>query len=541
MLPAGTTLSRYVIEGPLGSGGMGSVYRARDTHLDREVALKVLSSDASSLGDSDARNRMVREARAVATLNHPNAVAIYDAGDSDHGPFIVMELVEGETLRSRMTNASPSEIIAWMSMTGLALHAAHARGIVHRDIKPENLMIRRDGIMKVLDFGIARRQRSAVDGSAPTAASLPTLTNTGVQIGTPQYMAPEQIKGKDLDGRADQFAWAVTTYEALAGKLPWSTAAGALGVVASILEEAPDDISTLRPDCPAHVGAVLARAMSKEPTKRYATMEEAARALRGESPATLESPAPKIERAPSSANARRPETRVGSATMQAVIGRALELEKADDRYARSEMEEAARELGISPDALAAATAAIKGERQSEPIRARIRENKRRAFFYHLVAYIGVNLAIVLPPLIIGNPGNKAAALFVPAISWGIGLVIHAMAAFRAIQPKDIRREIEKEERAVAKHVARRQALARHAEQLQERRARRRGARADLHSPPKPAKAMRIAVPDREAEQIDHAARAEVAGIEAELAELEAAATEEEARQGVRPMARPRRR
>jgi len=139
VLAPGTTLNRYVVETPIGSGGMGAVYRARDTHLDRAVALKVLSDGIGGIPDKEARERLVREARAAAALSHPNAVSIYDAGDSEHGPFIVMELVEGETLRGAMARGvTPAQVVSWMKMAALALGEAHERGIVHRDIKPEN-------------------------------------------------------------------------------------------------------------------------------------------------------------------------------------------------------------------------------------------------------------------------------------------------------------------------------------------------------------------------------------------------------------------
>ncbi len=472
MLVPGTTLSRYVVEGPIGAGGMGAVYRARDTHLDRSVALKVLSDGAGGLPDSEARERLVREARAAAALSHPNAVAIYDAGDSEHGPFIVMELVEGETLRSAISKgASSDDVIAWMKMAALALAEAHQRGIIHRDIKPENLMVRPDGIAKVLDFGIARQGGKSTDPSAPTQAALPTLTGTGVSVGTPQYMAPEQIKGKKLDGRADQFAWGVTAYEALTGRLPWQAQNGALGVVASILEEEPALVSELRPEIPPHVAQVIARALAKRPEDRFGNMRELVAALegveldlpKGSRPQVVQQPPPPPRAAAQAVGVA--ETRFSEATVKAVIGKALAFEQ-QGGYSRSEIAQAASELGISSDALEQATNAIRAERgarltlaREEEIRARILARRRKGFFSHLIPYIGVNLIILMPALMKDMEG-KVWALFVPAIAWGIGLAIHAMGAFsKTVETSEIRKEIEREDRAIARDAERRAALA----------------------------------------------------------------------------------
>ncbi len=483
MLAPGTTLSRYVVETPLGSGGMGAVYRARDTHLDRAVALKVLSDGAGGLPDKEARERLVREARAAAALSHPNAVSIYDAGDSEHGPFIVMELIEGETLRGAMTRgASAASIVGWMRMAALALGDAHERGIVHRDIKPENLMLRRDGIAKVLDFGIARHTSKAQDPSAPTHAALPTLTGTGVQIGTPQYMAPEQIKGKKLDGRTDQFAWAVTAYEALAGRLPWQAENGALGVVASILEEVPPPVNDVRSDVPPHVGQVIARAMAKKPEDRFASMGDLVRALDGVPAEAPEGPAPNHVSvrpphsfapqgvaSPASSSSFSPpvnETRFSEATMKLVIGKALSFQE-QGGYSKSELREAAREIGISEAALEEAAGAIRKEkyRASEMVaqdamRERILVKRRKGFRAHLIAYLAVNAIIIMPFIFEEHARRGMWPGFVPAIAWGIGLLIHAFNAFsKHVEPHELRKAIEREENAIAKDAARRSALA----------------------------------------------------------------------------------
>jgi len=507
VLEPGTTVSRYVVESLIGEGGMGAVYRARDTHLDRPVALKVIS--ASSTGgagflDHEARERMVREARAAAALSHPNAVAIHDAGDSDHGPFIVMELVEGQMLRAAVADgASLDDVVGWIRMACLALGEAHGRGIVHRDIKPENLMVRRDGILKVLDFGIARQGAASPGGSeSPTHANLPTITNTGIQIGTPQYMAPEQIKGKKLDGRADQFSLAVTAYEALAGRSPWQAENGALGIVASILQETPDDLSSLRPEVPAHVSAAIARAMEKKPEDRFKSMLSFSRALAGEDVDSAE-PTPKLAfshggRAPITSSQRQSdapagvapkvvssppaETRFGEGTMKLVIDRALALEEQQSGgYSKSEVAAAAAEIGISEAAFREAAEALRAEKRAllqagmartvpvaglatarsgeESLRERIIRRRRRAFLNHLIAYIGVNL-IIVSPMFLKDMSGKIWALFIPAIGWGIGLAIHFLNAFsKEVDDEEIRRAIARDERSIARDAARRASLA----------------------------------------------------------------------------------
>ncbi|NUP05049.1 MAG: protein kinase [Polyangiaceae bacterium] len=480
MIAPGTVLHRYVVESPLGSGGMGTVYRARDTHLDRAVALKVLSDGAGGLPDQEGRARLVREARAAAALSHPNAVAIYDAGDSEHGPFIVMELVEGETLRTASSGASADDVVGWMKMAALALAEAHDRGIVHRDIKPENLMVRADGMVKVLDFGIARQGAAPQDASAPTHNVLPTLTGTGVQIGTPQYMAPEQIKGKKLDGRTDQFAWGVTIYEVLSGRSPWQAEGGALGVVAAILEEIPTELTTVRTDVPAHVSSAIARALSKRPEDRFPTMRHLVRALDGQDPDVEPEPAkPKDVKAPGMPKSPAFETRFSEATVKAVIGKALQFEQRGG-YSKTDLKEAAVELGISEDAIEQAAIAIRGEREKtvadDELKRRILLKRKHGFLYHLIAYVGVNLAIIIPALFL-NVGVAFPFFFIPAILWGIGLASHGVkASSDVVDPEDIREEIAEEERAVALDAAHRAAFQRNID----RKHRRHQAREERH-------------------------------------------------------------
>jgi eukaryotic-like serine/threonine-protein kinase len=273
----GRRLGRYLLEGVLGEGGMGLVYRAQDTVLGRRVALKVLlGADSASEGEIRERaQRLVREAQAAAALNHPGAVAIYDVGEADGVAFIALELVEGKTLRRYIGGREPAlpQRIRWLVDVALALSAAHREGLVHRDIKPENVMIRADGQIKVLDFGIARRFQPQPAGARPSNPDLPaTATATGTVVGTPQYMAPEQMFDEPLDGRADQFAWGVVAYEVLTGRLPWSGTSWS--AIVKQLSTPHDPIRAVNPEVSVTVAAVIERALAKDREARFASMDE---------------------------------------------------------------------------------------------------------------------------------------------------------------------------------------------------------------------------------------------------------------------------
>lgn len=278
MVKAGDIIDRYSIEAPIGEGGMGRVFRALDTRLERRVALKVLHDGGEG---KESRARLVREARAVAKLDHPNIVSVFDVGEHEAGPFVVMELVDGRSLRSVIGDAgvAPHERARLMMEVARGLAVAHDAGIVHRDVKPENVIVRPDGRVKVLDFGIARRTRSNVDPSAPTDASLSTLTAEGVKIGTPAYMAPEQVRGGEIDGRADQFAWAVTAYELFVGRAPWS--GDAMSLIAAILTEEPPPPPP-EAQMPHPFAAVVKRALSKRADERFESMHALLKALEPE-------------------------------------------------------------------------------------------------------------------------------------------------------------------------------------------------------------------------------------------------------------------
>jgi serine/threonine-protein kinase len=297
-LAPGQAFGRYVIEARLGGGGCGDVYRARDTVLHRQVALKVLLPDDAERQHGDARARILREATAAAALDHPHAVSIFDVGEVDGVPYLAMEHIVGRSLRDHIGDATvPFERrVRWLSDVALALAAAHARGLVHRDVKPENVMVRDDGFVKVVDFGIARS--TSVTPTGPTVAeALPTsVSGKGLSAGTPIYMAPEQVRGEPLDGRTDQFGWAVMAYELLAGGvLPWDPSGGVLKYVAHVLTDDPIPLRDRDPRVPIEVASVVHRALLRSAADRFPSMEAIAHGLdghRSRSSTDVTSPAP---------------------------------------------------------------------------------------------------------------------------------------------------------------------------------------------------------------------------------------------------------
>jgi serine/threonine-protein kinase len=268
---------------------MGQVYLARDTRLNRSVALKIVqpdpnASEGSGQSDSGGAARLLREAQSAAALQHPNVVVIYevgtikDGGEDSGRPFIAMELVKGKALRAFVGDAAvPLDTrLKWLADVARALSAAHDAGLVHRDIKPENVMVSDTGVVKVLDFGLAKRAAmpAASSTSSTEAQVLPSLTAKGVAIGTPYYMAPEQMRREPLDGRADQFAWGVLAYELLGGAAPWGKDVDALELVSKILTQNPSSLDDVNPEVPRHVARAVARAMSKSRGDRFASMNE---------------------------------------------------------------------------------------------------------------------------------------------------------------------------------------------------------------------------------------------------------------------------
>jgi len=305
----GDMFDRYMILRHIGRGGMGDVYRAQDTRLHRNVALKILRLDwvDEERSRADTVERMFREARAAAALEHPNVVVIHDVGEvtppGASGPsyFIAMEYIDGAVLRSFVgkSDVSLEERVRWLIDTGRALGFAHERGIIHRDVKPDNIILRADGVVKVLDFGIARRSRT---DQPLGGAQLPTLTEKGTALGTPRYMAPEQMLNEELDGRADQYSWGLTAYELLAGVSPWSGTTDSLQLVAQVLTRAPDPLRSRAPEIPATIANVIDRALSRDRSERFPSMAAAVEALSGDAPGppvTAKVPAPPPPVAPS--------------------------------------------------------------------------------------------------------------------------------------------------------------------------------------------------------------------------------------------------
>jgi serine/threonine protein kinase len=260
----GTTVSHFHIVGKLGVGGMGVVYEADDTRLPRRVALKFLSQEL--VGDPEASRRLQREADIIARLNHPNICTIYEIDEHDGGRFIAMERVNGQNLKLHMarTALSDQEIVDIARQVALALQAAHEKGIVHRDIKPGNIMVGTDGVVKVLDFGLARRFMMPETGEVTMYGS----TIPGRPLGTANYMAPERIAQGPLDPRSDLFSLGVVIYEMATGRLPFA-GASPFETVTNVLDKNPVPLNHLMPHRPATLARIVERLVAKRPGDRY--------------------------------------------------------------------------------------------------------------------------------------------------------------------------------------------------------------------------------------------------------------------------------
>ncbi|MGZ5441328.1 MAG: protein kinase domain-containing protein [Thermoanaerobaculia bacterium] len=280
-LANGITLGRYEILAPLGAGGMGEVYRARDTRLERTVAIKVLP--AALVGGEEMRERFEREARAVSALTHPHICGLYDIGHQDGTDYLVMEYIEGETLAQRLARGAmpPAQIARYGAEIAQALHAAHRRGITHRDLKPGNIMIAASGA-KLLDFGLAKFTTAPVrifsDASAP-ATRVEPLTEEGTIVGTYHYMSPEQLEGKPLDHRTDIFSLGVILYEMATGQRPFQGSSAA-SVMAAIIAAEPTPVSTLQPATPPALDRIITTALEKNPDDRWQTAHDVALQMR---------------------------------------------------------------------------------------------------------------------------------------------------------------------------------------------------------------------------------------------------------------------
>jgi Tol biopolymer transport system component len=290
-LAPGTKLGPYEIAAPLGAGGMGEVYRARDTRLDRDVALKILRSEIA--GDSDRRARFEREAKTVAALSHPNIVALFEVGNANGLSYTVSELVDGDSLRKQLRQGTmpPRQVVELATQLADGMAAAHAAGIVHRDLKPENVMVTHDGRVKILDFGLARVLPTALGSKwgpgsgAETMTTVATLvgsssteymTKSGVVLGTAAYMSPEQARGQEADYRSDQFSFGLIVYEMLEGKQAFARDSSVETMAAIVRDEA----EPLKIKIPVPLKWLVERCLEKDPTRRFDSSRDLYQQLR---------------------------------------------------------------------------------------------------------------------------------------------------------------------------------------------------------------------------------------------------------------------
>ncbi|HEY3123969.1 MAG TPA: protein kinase [Thermoanaerobaculia bacterium] len=286
----GTRLGPYEILSPLGAGGMGEVYRARDTRLQREVAVKVLPAGFSA--DADRLRRFEQEARAASALNHPNILTIHDIGTVGRAPYVVSELLEGETLRQRLSEGSLSarKAVEYGIQIANGLAAAHEKGIVHRDLKPENLFVTADGRVKILDFGLAKLTRPEVPSTPLTEVpTSPAETDAGVVLGTVGYMSPEQVRGQPADQRSDIFSFGAILYEMLTGQRAFRGISAA-DTMSAILKEEPEH-SRVGSDVSPSLEHILRRCLEKSPGERFQSARDLAFALQETSSASASQPA----------------------------------------------------------------------------------------------------------------------------------------------------------------------------------------------------------------------------------------------------------
>ncbi len=276
-LQTGHLLGHYIIIEPLGRGGMGEVYLARDTKLDRKVALKLLPAQFTD--DRERLRRFTLEARAASLLNHPNIIIIHEIGQSEGAHFIATEFIDGHTLRDRLARArmTVADALEVAIQAASALAAAHSAGIIHRDIKPENIMLRPDGYVKVLDFGLAKLTEARnEEGATIPQSALSTqhfLTEPGTLLGTVNYMSPEQARGLDVDARTDIFSLGAVMYEMAAGRMPF-TGKTSVDVIVSILSYEPPPLSECAAEVPREFQRIVSRAISKNREERYHSIKD---------------------------------------------------------------------------------------------------------------------------------------------------------------------------------------------------------------------------------------------------------------------------
>src|SRR5215831_12116602 len=272
-LASGTKLGPYEVKGPLGAGGMGEVYQARDTRLERTVAIKILPTQLSN--DPVRKQRFEREAKTISSLNHPHICTLHDIGSQDGVDYLVMECVEGETVAKRLEKGPlPLEqVLKYGAQIADALDKAHRAGIVHRDLKPGNIMLTPAGA-KLLDFGLARPAESLSSATtiAGVAPSSP-VTAEGTIVGTFQYMSPEQVEGRELDGRSDIFSLGAVLYEMVTGKRAFE-GRSQLSVASAILEREPPAINSVKPLTPPTLDHAIRRCLAKDRDERWQTAKD---------------------------------------------------------------------------------------------------------------------------------------------------------------------------------------------------------------------------------------------------------------------------
>lgn len=296
-LPAGTRLGPHELLAPLGAGGMGEVYRARDTRLGREVAIKLLPAAFSA--DPDRLRRFDEEARAASALNHPNILTIHDIGSQDGAPYVVSELLEGETLRDRLA-AGPlpqRKAVACAIQFAQGLAAAHEKGIIHRDLKPENLFVTKDGRVKILDFGLAKLTRPEAKAAAASHIETAAGTEPGVILGTVGYMSPEQVRGKAADQRSDIFSFGAVLYEMLSGQRAFQ-GDSPIETMNAILRDDPPDLSPAIRDLPPALDRIVRRCLEKNSEERFQVARDVAFVLEAFSGVSSRPSAPPFKEEP---------------------------------------------------------------------------------------------------------------------------------------------------------------------------------------------------------------------------------------------------
>src|SRR6516162_880246 len=278
-LASGTHLGPYEILTPLGAGGMGEVYRARDTRLERTVAIKILPQEMSS--DAVRKQRFEREAKVISQLNHPHICVLYDVGHQDGIDYLVMECVEGETLAKRLEKGplTLEQVLKLGAHIADALDKAHRSGVVHRDLKPGNIMLTPSGA-KLLDFGVAKLVAPLASLATLTATKVESpVTQEGTIVGTIQYMSPEQVEGKDVDGRSDIFSLGAVLYETVTGKRAFE-GRSQLSVASAILEKEPTPLSTVKPLTPPALDHAIRKCLEKIPEERWQSASDLASELK---------------------------------------------------------------------------------------------------------------------------------------------------------------------------------------------------------------------------------------------------------------------